>query len=114
MRLDKEKTEDELICPSGSHTTSRPRIVSIFDVKASITRSASIGDAPLMQQQGMDNSPSIVPPWSKIQKRGSSVLELVVKLQCFFCSWRRRVNGVGPKPTIPFLKKKGFPFVSSH
>jgi len=39
-------------------------------------RLASIGDAPLIQQQFMDDSPPIVSPWSEIQKRRPPILKL--------------------------------------
>ena len=44
------------------------------------TRLASIGDAPLVQQQSMDDSPPIVSPWSEIQKRRPPILKLAKKL----------------------------------
>jgi hypothetical protein len=39
-------------------------------------RLASIGNAPLIQQQFMDDLPPVAPPWSEIQKRRPAILKL--------------------------------------
>jgi hypothetical protein len=84
----------------------------IFEL--SNVQSTSVGDAPLVQQQRMDNPPSIVSSRPEIQKRRPLVLKLAKKFQRFFCSWRRWVNRLSLEPTFPFQEKKGFSFVLSH
>jgi hypothetical protein len=39
-------------------------MVFIFDV---CSRSALVGDAPLVQQQGVDDAPPVVPPGPEVQ-----------------------------------------------
>jgi hypothetical protein len=83
-------------------------------VAALAAKMASIGDAPLIQQPGMDDSPPIVPAGAEIQEGRPLVLKLAKKLQRVFCCWRGSIERLSLKPTIPFPKKKGFPFVLSH
>jgi len=77
-------------------------------------RLVSIGDAPLVQQPGMDNLPLIAPAWPEFQKRRPPVLKLAIKLQRIPCGCRWWINRLGSNPAVPFQKKKRFPFVLSH
>ena len=77
-------------------------------------RGASVGDAPLVQQAGMDDLPLVAAVWPEIQKRGPFVLKLAKKLQRVSGGWRWRVDRLGLNPAIPFQEKEGFPFVLSH
>ena len=74
----------------------------------------SIGDAPLVEQPGMDDLPLVTSTWSEIQKRRPPVLKLVKELQRVSGSGRWRIIRLILKPTIPFLKNEGLPFVLSH
>ena len=74
----------------------------------------SIGDAPLVEQPGMDDLPLVTSTWSEIQKRRPPVLKLVKELQRVSGSVRWRIIRLSLKPTIPFLKNEGFPYVLSH
>jgi hypothetical protein len=90
------------------------RWTCVSRVREARGKTASIGDAPLVQQPGMDNLPLVAPAWPEIQKRRPPVLKLVIKLQRVSCCRRWWINGLSLKPTIPFQKQKGYPFVLSH
>jgi hypothetical protein len=77
-------------------------------------RLASIEDTPFVQQQGMDDTPPVLLPRPESHKWRPLLLKLVEEPQCFFGGGRRRLLSLGPDPAVPFLKKKGFPFVTSH
>jgi hypothetical protein len=62
----------------------------------------------------MDDLPLVTSTWSEIQKGRPPVLKLVEELQSVSGSGRWRIIRLSLKPTIPFLKKQGSPFVLSH
>jgi hypothetical protein len=62
----------------------------------------------------MDDSPLVTSAWSEIQKRRPPVLKLVIELQGVSGRGRWRIIRLSLKPTIPFLKNEGFPYVLSH
>ena len=75
---------------------------------------ASIGDAPFVQQPGMDDLPLVAPAWPEFQEGRALVLKLAKELQRVSGSWRGWIDRLGFKPAIPFVKKKRFPLVLSH
>jgi hypothetical protein len=83
----------------------------IFDAPAA--GSVSIGDASLVQQQGVDNSPPVLSSGPKVQQGRLHILEFAKKLQRVLCG-RLSMIRLGLKPAIPLQKKEGFPFVISH